>query len=269
MSQEKIRVLICGACGKMGQAVVNAVRAESDMEIVALVDVSPDLPACIAKIYPDIKKEIVVDTDLRNAIHCAKPDVAVDFTNPAVVYENTSLYIENNVRPIIGTTGLSSSQLQEVIQNSKSKKLGGLIAPNFAIGAVLMMQFAKTASKYFDHAEIVELHHNRKLDAPSGTAIKTAELMTEAQEQFSTSNVDDKETIPGARGAVTNSNIHIHSVRLPGLVAHQEVYMAGPGQLLTIRHDSFDRVSFMPGVVLAIRKALSQNIIVYGLENIL
>ncbi|MGD9581809.1 MAG: 4-hydroxy-tetrahydrodipicolinate reductase, partial [Vampirovibrionia bacterium] len=145
----------------------------------------------------------------------------------------------------------------------------GLIAPNFAIGAVLMMEFSQRAAKYFDNVEIIELHHNKKLDAPSGTAIKTAELIEQSQEKFGSTNVDDKELMKGARGAVSEKNIHIHSVRLPGLVAHQEVYLAGASQMLTIRHDSFDRKSFMPGVVLSIRNVMSQNTLIYGLENIL
>jgi 4-hydroxy-tetrahydrodipicolinate reductase len=269
MCADKIKVLISGACGRMGQAVVKAVQEQEDMEIVALVDISDNLENFADKNLLNKSKNIVLNKKLKNALEQLKVDAAVDFTNPALVYEHTVTMIEKNVSPIIGTTGLTANQLQEIIKQSEEKNLGGMIAPNFAIGAVLMMQFAKKASEYFDHAEILELHHNKKLDAPSGTAIKTAELMGSVQKTFGKTNIDDKETLKGSRGGVSENNIHIHSVRLPGLVAHQEVYLAGPGQMLTIRHDSFDRVSFMPGVILAIRNAMSQNKIVYGLENIL
>lgn len=269
MSNSKIKVLISGAFGRMGQAVIDAVNSEDDLEIVALVDVIDDIDAKAKNILGEKAEKITLSKDLKNAIDLSKPDVAVDFTNPSLVYKHTKCLVENGVRPVIGTTGLSPDQLNELIKKSSEKKLGGLIAPNFAIGAVLMMQFAKKASQYFEHAEIVELHHNKKLDAPSGTAIKTAELMEEEQSKFGTTNIQDKELIQGARGAVTEKNIHIHSVRLPGLIAHQEVYLAGPGQLLTIRHDSFDRASFMPGVILAVKKVMLENKMLYGLENLL
>lgn len=269
MSETKIKVLVCGACGKMGTAVIGAVKEQTDMDIVALVDISDNLPDHADKLLNSKLNTLVLEKSLAKALNLSKPDVVVDFTNPSFVYEHTRTIIDNGVRPVIGTTGLTSVQVEELLQMLAAKKLGGLIAPNFAIGAVLMMQFAQKAAKYFDHAEILELHHNKKLDAPSGTAIKTAELMEQSQEIFGKSNVVDKELVSGARGAVSKKNIHIHSVRLPGLVAHQEVYLAGPGQMLTIRHDSFDRVSFMPGVVLSIRNVMTQNKLIYGLENIL
>lgn len=269
MSTKKIRVLVSGACGKMGSEVVKAVSAESDMEIVALVDIVDDMEVRFCENLKDSVKGVSFESNLSKALASVKPDVAVDFTNPLLVYDNTIAMISAGVSPVIGTTGLTVSEVQEIIKISKKEKIGGLIAPNFAIGAVLMMQFAKKASQYFDNAEIVELHHNNKLDAPSGTAIKTAELMEEEQEIFGQKNVKDKELIQGARGAVSKKNIHIHSVRLPGLVAHQEVYLAGSGQMLTIRHDSFDRTSFMPGVVKAIRSVVKENQVLYGLENIL
>lgn len=269
MTTRKIKVLVSGACGKMGTEVVKAVSKEADMEIVALVDICDALELHATTLLEEQAKHITLESDLQAAIDKAKPDVAVDFTNPASVYENTKILLKNKVRPVIGTTGLAESQINEFKQLAEESNVGCLIVPNFAVGAVLMMQFAQKAAQYFNHSEIIELHHNKKLDAPSGTAIKTAQLMEKEQESFAVTNVDDKETIKGARGASTDKNIHIHSVRLPGLVAHQEVYFASPGQLLTIRHDSFDRVCFMPGVVLSVRKAMEQNELIYGLENIL
>ncbi|MEW5818757.1 MAG: 4-hydroxy-tetrahydrodipicolinate reductase [Cyanobacteriota bacterium] len=269
MSINKINVLVCGACGKMGTAVVEAVLEQSDLDIVALVDTSDELYTKATSLLGSNVDNIILETSLSKGINTANPDVVVDFTNPNFVYDHTKTIIENGARPVIGTTGLTIDQITELSLLIDKKKLGGLVAPNFAIGAVLMMEFSKKAAKYFDHVEIVELHHNKKLDAPSGTAIKTAEMMGEMQKTFSSTNVKDKELLQGARGAVSEKNIHIHSIRLPGLVAHQEVYLAGSSQMLTIRHDSFDRKSFMPGVIIAIRNVMSQSKLIYGLENIL
>lgn len=265
----KIKVMVSGACGRMGSEVVKAVSNQEDMEISGLIDICEDMKDKMSLILKNRLETVYFGNDLKKSMESSKPDVVVDFTNPTLVYENTHAILSAGVRPVIGTTGLSREQLKELTDLSRQNKLGGLVAPNFAIGAVLMMQFAKKAAQYFDHAEIVELHHNKKLDAPSGTAIKTAELMEQQQNNFGPSNVKDEELIKGARGAVSQKNIHIHSIRLPGLVAHQEVYLAGNGQMLTIRHDSFDRTSFMPGVVMAIRNVMKQNELLYGLENIL
>lgn len=268
MSNEKIKVMVSGAFGKMGSAVIEAVAEQSDMKIVALVDICEDMDTKATQLLGSTK-EVLLHNCMKKALETTIPDVVVDFTNPSTVYKNTKTIIEYGARPVIGTTGLTPEQLQELTNYAGSKQIGGLVAPNFAIGAVLMMEFSQKAAKYFENVEIIELHHNKKLDAPSGTAIKTAELIEESQDRFGPTNVDDKELIQGARGAVTKKNIHIHSVRLPGLVAHQEVYLAGSSQMLTIRHDSFDRKSFMPGVVLSIRNVMSQKTLIYGLENIL
>jgi 4-hydroxy-tetrahydrodipicolinate reductase len=163
---------------------------------------------------------------------------------------------------------MTKDDINELSKIAKQNGTGAIIAPNFAIGAVLMMKFAKEASKYFANAEIIEYHHDKKLDAPSGTAIKSAELMAETRKMFGLDTVTGKESIKGARGAVANGNIHIHSVRLPGLIAHQDIILASPGQTLTIRHDTYDRAAFMPGVLMAIKKVTGLDHLVYGLENI-
>ncbi len=257
---QKIKVGVCGACGKMGRAVIEAVSKETDMELVAAIDVvSTD----------EELGGVMVENSLENALKTKQIDVVVDFTNPELVYNHTKLILENNVRPVIGTTGLTNQQLEEIKNLSQSKSLGCLIAPNFAVGAVLMMMFAQKASKYFSNAEIIETHHNNKKDAPSGTAIKTAQLMAEERQKFGADNCPETETLTGSRGGTTVEGIHIHSVRLPGFVAHQEVIFGSQGQALTIRHDSFDRVSFMPGVVLSVRQVMEKSEFVYGLENIL
>lgn len=264
----KIKVAVCGACGKMGMEVVKAVNNEKDLELVAAVDLN-NIGSDIGQIVENTPDGIKIYSSLQDAANNVKIDVVVDFTVPDSVYKNALEALNLGIRPVIGTTGLKESQLLDIKKLSEEKKLGALVAPNFAVGAVLMMVFAAKASKYFENAEIIELHHNRKKDAPSGTALKTAELMTQCRNQFGKDNCTELEILKGARGGVTDSNIHIHSVRLPGYIAHQEVIFGSSGQSFMLRHDSFDRTSFMPGVVLSIRHVMKYQEFVYGLENIL
>lgn len=269
-SLKTIRVAVCGALGKMGREVVKTVINDPELKLAGVV--SPNsLNESVNSLFgvSSESDDLRFDRNLRDMLQREKPDVCVDFTHPDVVFDNAMAIIEAGCRPIIGTTGLSTEQLDWIDQALHDKGLGGMMVPNFAIGAVLMMKFAQEAAKYFDHAEIIELHHNKKADAPSGTALKTAELMRQAQETFGPTNAPEKETITGARGASGPADIHIHSIRLPGLVAHQEVIFGGPGQTLTIRHDSLDRTSFMPGVALAVKKVMNLKGLVYGLEHIL
>lgn len=247
-----IKVAVCGALGKMGKEVVNAVNNCPDTELAAQIDIMGD---CF-KTIEDAQKN-------------SKIDVLVDFTQPKSIYENAKYCLTHGIKIVIGTTGLTDGQVEELKKLSKEKNTGCFIAPNFSTGAVLMMMFAQTAAKYFDNAEIIELHHNQKKDAPSGTAIKTAQLMAQAKESFSCGNCAEIETIKGARGANSYSNIHIHSVRMPGFMASQEVIFGSNGQTLTVRHDSTDRKCYMQGVLLAVKHVFDNNNFVYGLENIL
>ena len=169
---------------------------------------------------------------------------------------------------MVGTTGFTTEEITDLIELSREKNLGGLIAPNFAIGAVLLMQFAVQAAKYFPNVEIIELHHDKKKDAPSGTAVKTAELISQVRQPQEQGATDEEESLPGARGA-NYQGMHIHSVRLPGLVAHQEVIFGSQGEGLTLRHDSYDRVSFMTGVNLGVKEVVKRHELVYGLEHLL
>ncbi len=169
---------------------------------------------------------------------------------------------------MVGTTGFTTEEITDLIELSREKNLGGLIAPNFAIGAVLLMQFAAQAAKYFPNVEIIELHHDKKKDAPSGTAVKTAELISQVRQPQEQGAADEEESLPGARGA-NYQGMHIHSVRLPGLVAHQEVIFGSQGEGLTLRHDSYDRVSFMTGVNLGVKEVVKRHELVYGLEHLL
>lgn len=248
-----IKVAVCGALGKMGKEVCNAVLECSDTELAAKIDIAGD----------DTYKSI------GEACKSAKIDVLVDFTQPKYIYENAKYCINNGIKIVIGTTGLSDEQIDELKKLSAEKQTGCFIAPNFSTGAVLMMMFAKQAAKYFDNAEIIELHHNRKKDAPSGTAIKTAAMMAEENSDFTAGNCAETETIKGARGGNSYSNIHIHSVRMPGYMASQEVLFGSFGQVLTIRHDSTDRKCYMPGVLLAVKHVADKNDFVYGLDNIM
>ena len=247
-----INVAVCGANGKMGQEVVKAVNSAEDMTLVAKIDIFNGQFATI-----------------KDAKDSVKIDVLIDFTQPASIYENALYCLNNGINIVIGTTGLSDSQIEELRKLSNEKQVSCLIAPNFSTGAVLLMKFAKMASKYFDNAEIIELHHNQKKDAPSGTAIKTAQLMAEENNDFTTGNCPEKETIEGSRGGVSYNNIHIHSIRMPGYIASQEVLFGANGQIMTLRHDSMNRECYMSGVLLATRFVNDNNKFVYGLENIM
>lgn len=241
-----IRVIVNGALGKMGQLCVKAIQEDPDLILVGATGRSNHLA-------DEIKKN--------------QADVVVDLTNADSVHKNLQLIIENNARPVIGTSGLLKNQVEELQKKCLERKLGGLIAPNFALGAVLMMKHAKEIAKYFSAVEIIEMHHDRKVDSPSGTAIRTAEMLSESLNSSAKIPLG-KETIPGARGA-SYQDISIHAIRLPGLVAHQQIIFGGLGETLTIRHDTIDRTCFMPGILLACKKVMEMDHLEYGLENIL
>lgn len=263
----KIRVLVNGACGRMGQAVIKAVWEDDALELVGAVDVKHD-GEDIGAIVGLGKTGVQIATNLTQAFTQSKAQVMVDFTNPTTVMKNIRLALNAGVAPVVGTTGISPEEQEEVKKLSASTGVNVFIAPNFSIGAVLMMQFSVQAAKYMPHVEIIELHHDQKLDAPSGTAIRTAEMIRKVRGEMKQGHPDEVEKLKGSRGA-SLAGIPIHSVRLPGYVAHQEVIFGGLGQTLTIRHDSLARESFMPGVTLACRKILSLSGFVVGLENIL
>ncbi|MEB3288153.1 MAG: 4-hydroxy-tetrahydrodipicolinate reductase [Vampirovibrionales bacterium] len=265
-----IRVAVCGALGRMGLEVVKTVLADPELELVAAIEhhrIGETLHEASAGVACC---ELVLEEDLGKALVDSQAQVCVDFTHPSTVFQNALTIIEAGCRPVIGTTGISSEQLEKIKAALEAKNIGGLVAPNFAIGAVLIMKFAQEAAKYFDHAEIIEFHHNQKADAPSGTAIKTAEMMAETLGKFNPSNAPEKELYEGARGArKTPGDIPIHSVRLPGYVAHQEILFGCQGQTITLRHDSIDRASFMPGVAMGCKKIMSETGLVYGLEHLI
>ena len=243
----RIRVGVLGARGRMGAEVVKAVTNSSDLELVAQLDLGDSLDQLVSN----------------------KAEVVVDFTTPDNVMKNLEFLISNDIHAVVGTTGFDQARIDSLTKElAKHPKVGLLIAPNFAIGAVLMMEFAAKAARYFESAEIVEMHHPAKVDAPSGTAARTAELMTEARKNSSMKPMPDatKQSLDGARGSKVG-DIPIHSIRAQGLVAHQEVLFGGVGETLTIRHDSLDRAGFMPGVLLGIRSVVKNPGLTHGLDK--
>ena len=249
-----ITVAVSGAKGRMGREVVAAVQAEADLKLIAEVDAGDNLSESLAQ---------------------DRPDALIDFSIPEAVMGNIETALSHGVVPIVGTTGLSPADIEHIRTLCRKSALGALIAPNFAIGAILLMRFAREAAKYLPDAEIIEMHHEKKLDAPSGTASKTAEMIAEGRDGLLPTALPAGafEKIPGSRGGKGVGDIPVHSVRLPGFVASEMVIFGGLGQTLTLRHDSIDRKSFMPGVILAVRYApvLAANggELVYGLENLL
>jgi len=242
-----IKVAVLGARGRMGTEVVVAVEAAADCQLVAALDLGDSLDQLIS----------------------SGAQVVVDFTTPDSVMANLEFLIAHNIHAVVGTTGFDDARMAKLKSlSSAHPEVGILIAPNFAIGAVLMMEFAAKAAKYFESAEIIELHHPDKVDAPSGTASRTAGIISAARKEASLPAMPDatSTSLDGARGALVG-DVPVHSVRLRGLVAHQEVLFGGLGETLSIRHDSFDRAGFMPGVLLGIRSVISRPGVTFGLEN--
>lgn len=244
-----IKVGVLGAKGRMGQEVMKAVNEAPDLELVAALDLGDSLDQLVSN----------------------NVEVVVDFTTPDSVMANLEFAINAGIHAVVGTTGFDDVRLAQVRSFAAQRpEVGVLIAPNFGLGAVLMMEFAKIAAKYFESVEIVELHHPNKVDAPSGTSTRTAELISQARSQAGLGPMPDATNtgLDGARGAIVG-DVHIHSVRLRGLLAHQEVLFGGPGETLSIRHDSLDRIGFMPGVLLGVRQVTQHAGITYGLEGFL
>ncbi len=275
VNQSPIPVVVNGAAGKMGREVVKAVARADDMNLVGAIDTSAEHQGKDVGELAGLSEplEIPITNQLESMLAFASQEkqlgVMVDFTHPDGVYDNIRSAIAYGIRPVVGTTGLSPQQLQDLAEFADKASTGCLVIPNFSIGMVLLQQAAVTACQYFDNVEIIELHHNQKADAPSGTAIKTAEMLADMGKNFNTPLVEETENLAGARGCQGDEGIRIHSVRLPGLVAHQEVIFGAPGQIYTLRHDTSDRACYMPGVLIAIRKVLELKSLVYGLEKIL
>jgi 4-hydroxy-tetrahydrodipicolinate reductase len=239
------KVIINGAYGKMGQFAQQAIQNASGFQLIA----------CLGR-----------TDNLAQAIQTHDADIVVDFTTAQSVFENTKSIIEANAHPVIGTSGLMPNQFETLKALCDNAKLGGIVVPNFSIGAILMMHFASIAAKYLDHVEIIEAHHPQKIDAPSGTALKTAELI--AMHKKPLPPLTEKELVEGARGGVF-LDIPIHAIRLPGFLAAQDVIFGAPGETLSIKHSTIDRACFMPGLLLALKEVSKLNTLHYGLEHLL
>lgn len=260
---EPVRVLVHGALGKMGREVVNAVCRRDGMQVAGAVDLNASGGALN---LPDGSGSVSLSPDLEEILQICPADVMVDFTLARAAMPAARTAAAKGTNLVIGTTGLSKDDVDEIGRLSRERDIGAVIAPNFALGAVIMMHLARIAGKFLDHAEIIELHHNRKVDAPSGTALSTARSMASARNKPFIP-AEQKEQHP-SRGEELEG-INIHSIRLPGLLAHQEVILGGPGQTLTIRHDTISRECFMPGVIMAIEKVVGHSGLIYGLDSLL
>ena len=263
----RIKIIIAGPRGKMGSEAIEMIKNEPNFELVACIDRKNN-----GKNLHDISHthqlDVPVFESVEECFEQVPAHVFLDLTIPDIGFEHTKIALQHQVRTVIGTSGFSNDQISELTALASENRVGCIIAPNFAIGAVLMMQFAKQAAKFFPDVEIIEKHHDQKLDAPSGSALKTVDLIQEVRESKQQGHPNEHETLPGSRGGNIDG-IRIHSVRLPGLVAHQEVIFGGSGQTLTIKHDSLNRESFMEGIKLSIDHVMELDKLVYGLENIL
>jgi 4-hydroxy-tetrahydrodipicolinate reductase len=250
-----ITVAVLGATGKMGLPCVQTILNTPNCQLVGAVSrrqARQTIPNATDLLPHGYDASLNALLERLQGTGQALPHVVVDLTHPDCVFDNAMALANAGIRPVIGATGLSAQDVETLTNALNQQQLGGIWAPNFAIGALLMMQFATKAAQYFGHAELIELHHNQKADAPSGTALKTAHMMAEARQALpplGATNAPETELLPGARGAVTEAGLHIHSIRLPGLVAHQQVLFGATGQLLTIQHDAFDREAYMPGII--------------------
>ncbi|MCP9848770.1 4-hydroxy-tetrahydrodipicolinate reductase [Cyanobium sp. Morenito 9A2] len=279
-SSGPIPVVVAGALGRMGAEVVKAVSGAPGLELVGAIDTTPGKEGADVGLELGLGElEVAITADFEGSLCAASQAVRqsgpgggavlVDFTHPKVVYEHTRAAIAYGVHPVIGTTGLSPQQLSDLAVFAGKASVGAAVIPNFSVGMVLLQQAAAAAARFYDFAELTELHHNRKADAPSGTCLKTAELIEELGKSFNEPQVEEHETLAGVRGGLRASGLRLHSVRLPGLVAHQEVMFGAPGETYTLRHDTIERSAYMPGVLLSVRKVRQLPGLVYGLERLL
>ena len=261
---EPIRVVVHGALGKLGREVVNALCQEPETQLVGAVDLKASGDYLT---LPDGSGEVPISADLNTILSKCQADVLVDFTIAKATMPAARTAAEKGINLVIGTTGLTADDISEIERLAKDNKIGVVIAPNFALGAVLMMHLSKIAAKYLDYAEIIEQHHHLKADAPSGTALSTARAMAQARGKPFSQPLDKEKTFK-SRGEEVEG-VSIHAVRLPGLMAHQEVILGAPGQTLSIRHDTISRECYMPGVILAVKEVVKRKEFIYGLDALL
>ena len=275
-----IPVVVAGALGRMGSEVIKAINSSNDYELIGAIDNLKEKDGQdIGSLLGLGPLDVLVSSDFEASLCAASQNVSsygnnngpvlVDFTHPNYAYKHTRTAIAYGVHPVIGTTGITSDQLDDLSKFAEKASLGSAIIPNFSVGMVLLQQAAAAASRFYEFAELTEMHHNKKADAPSGTCIKTAELMEEQRSNFNRPLVNEEEFIQGSRGGSRPSGLRLHSIRLPGLVAHQKVMFGSNGETYEIVHNTIDRTAYMPGVLLVVKKIRSFNKLVYGLEKIL
>jgi 4-hydroxy-tetrahydrodipicolinate reductase len=262
---EPITVLVHGALGRMGREVTAAICRDPELEMVGGVDIKATQEHLT---LPDTSKKVPLSSDLSSLLKSLQPKVLVDFSIAEASLSAAHTAIKQGVNVVIGTSGISDDSLKEIDQLSKANKVGAVVSPNFALGSVVLLHLAKIAARFFEHAEIIELHHHEKADAPSGTALATAREMLKSRGKPFVYPSTKKETLSGTRGGQIDG-VAIHSVRLLGLVASQEVIFGAPGQTLSLRHDTISRECYMPGVILAIKEVVKRQGLVYGLDILL
>ena len=279
-SNQSIPVVVAGALGRMGSEVIKAITSTKDCQLVGAIDNQKEKEGQDIGLLLGLGPlDVFLSSDFEGSLCAASQNVSkdgskngavlVDFTHPKVAYKHTRISIAYGVHPVIGTTGITTDQLDDLSKFAEKASLGSAIIPNFSVGMVLLQQAAAAASRFYEFAELTEMHHNKKADAPSGTCIKTAELMEEQRSAFNRPLVDEEETLKGSRGGSRTSGLKLHSVRLPGLVAHQQVMFGSNGETYELSHNTIDRSAYMPGVLLVVKKIRSFNKLIYGLEKIL
>ncbi len=262
---EPITILVHGALGRMGREVVAAISRDPELELVGAVDIKATQDQLT---LPDGSKKVPLSTELNSLIEAKNPKVLLDFTIAEAAISAARLALKHGVNVVIGTSGLSEDNLKEIAQLSEANKVGAVVAPNFTIGAAVLLNAAKAAAKFFDYVDIIEMHHHEKVDAPSGTALATAKAMLQSRGKPFLYSKTKKETLGGTRGGEIDG-VAIHSVRLPGFVASQEVVFGGQGQTLSFRHDTIGRECYVPGIIMAVKEVVHRKGLVYGLDTLL
>ena len=277
---QPIPVLVAGALGRMGSEVIKAINSSNDYELVGAIDNQKDKEGQdIGSLIGLEPLDVYISSDFEGTLCSASQKVPndsstsgvvlVDFTQPKVAYQHTRTAIAYGIHPVIGTTGITTEQLDDLSKFAEKACLGSAIIPNFSVGMVLLQQAAAAAARFYEFAELTEMHHNKKADAPSGTCIKTAELIEEQRKTFNNKLINEEVSIEGSRGGVRKSGLRLHSIRLPGLVAQQQVMFGSNGETYELVHNTIDRSAYMPGVLLVVKKVRSLTKLVYGLEKIL
>lgn len=272
----KIKVAIAGINGRMGRASASAIASDPELELVGAFGragadyVGKEVAelACFSS-HTSNPKRITVQNGVSECIAATKPDVLLDFSVAESAVGHARYALEHGVRPVIGVSGIDSKTVEELSVLAATKKIGAMVVPNFSLGAVLMMEFARQAGKHFSNVEIVEIHDTRKLDAPSGTSMHTASKLALENKVYNPSEVDERELLQGARGATATSGVRIHSLRLPGLISHQDVIFGSDGELLLIRHDSFNTNCFIKGILMSVRAVINMATLTVGLQGLL